>query len=107
MRMAVMFACWQALKDARPNLVGRPMEIWSILQIVKVSTGAEIAKSSLHARIRQNREACRRRNAAGCWPTALSLYSQYDIHTKRTLLLRSFDRSASARSVDFCCWRDS
>src|SRR5260370_28564169 len=105
--MAAMYACSRTLKDARLNLVGRRMEIWSISPIVKVSTGAEIAKSSPLARIRQNREEPRRRNAAGCWPAALSLHLRYDIHTKRTLLLRNFDRSASARSVDFCCWLDS
>src|SRR5260370_14855310 len=105
--MAAMYACSRTRKDARLNLGGRRMEIWSISPIVKVWTGAEIAKSSPLARIRQNREASHRRNAADCWPAALSLYLQYDIQTKRTLPLRNFDRSASARSVDFCCWRDS
>src|SRR5260370_41197199 len=102
-----MYVCGGTRKDAGLNLGVRGMEIWSFSPIVKVSTGEEIAKSSPLARIRQNREEPRRRNAAACWPAALSLHLRYDIHTKRTLLLRNFDRSASARSVDFCCWRDS
>ena len=93
-----MFACWQALKDARLNLVGHQMEIWSISPIVKVSTGAEIAKSSLLPRIRQNREASNRTRASHIAIVASFSSNRLDADYQTTLEQRKQKRALEHHS---------